>query len=86
MTTKEALEQVGGSESRTIILAAGLIADAIIMLAKAQEHSSQIQEKQWALALGMMDKISPMIDKSVDMLNEETEGEQWKRGLPDNED
>ncbi len=84
MNTEEAIKRIdevaqSQKDAKAAILASGLIADAINRLAKAQERQAQIQEKQWELAQSMMSKAGPLMDKTLDVMNRETEGDEWKK-------
>jgi len=87
MTTEEArkgIEQLSDREAN--VIASGLIADAINRLAAAQERQAEIQEKQWALASGMMDKMGPMVDKTMEMMDDRDDADTWKNGKKDEDE
>lgn len=86
MNMKEAMTQAekccssDDIRSQSALASGAMVADAINRLAKAQERQAEIQERQWQLTSGMMDKMGPMMDKTLEVMNEETEGENWKKG------
>lgn len=82
--------------SQSVLASGAMVADAINRLAKAQERLAKAQEKQielqeqqWALTSGVMRKMGPVMDKTLEAMSDEMEGENWKRrgsqGFGDND-
>ena len=91
MNTEEAIKEIEGTtlENRDAVsrvLAAGMVADATNRLAAAQEIIANVQKVQMEASLGMMGKLGPMLDKSLEALEREEEGEEWKNRGDKDED
>ena len=83
----------GYLEAVAQIQSAGLIALAIERLAVAQERTAKAQERaavaqelQFKVAQGMMNQVSPMIEKTNDLMEQEMGGDKWKYGADDEDE
>ena len=90
MNINEAIIEIDGTHGDdkdrvASVLAAGLIADSISRLAKAQERQADIQEKQIEIASGMMSKLGSVMDQTVYLMNNEDDVEEWKRNTEDDD-
>lgn len=87
MDLKEALEKINSTtdhrvEATAIVIGANMIADALNRNAAVQERMVKIQERAYGVTAGMSEKVGTMLDKSLEMMKKEEEGDEWKNGGP----